>query len=60
MNVRIPGLLRSYTSGAENVEVGTPATLGDAIADQARAHLRFGSSTNSAVNRISSSSSTAR
>ena len=32
MNVRIPGLLRSYTSGAENVEIGAPATLGDALA----------------------------
>ena len=29
--VRIPGLLRSYTGGADQVEVGTPATLGDAV-----------------------------
>jgi molybdopterin synthase sulfur carrier subunit len=31
MIVRIPGLLRSYTSGAETVELAVPATLGDAV-----------------------------
>jgi molybdopterin synthase sulfur carrier subunit len=36
MQVRVPGLLRSYTDGAETVEVeakGAAPTLGDALAD---------------------------
>jgi molybdopterin converting factor small subunit len=32
MIVRIPGLLRSYTRGAESVEIGAAAVLGDALA----------------------------
>lgn len=31
MIVRIPGLLRSYTAGADRVALGTHATLGDAL-----------------------------
>ena len=31
MIVRIPGLLRSYTSGADLVEIATPQTLGDSL-----------------------------
>lgn len=31
MVVRIPGLLRSYTNGAENVEIGEVSVLGDAL-----------------------------
>jgi hypothetical protein len=31
MIVRIPGLLRSYTAGAETVDLAAPATLGDAL-----------------------------
>jgi len=31
MIVRIPGLLRSYTAGATEVELAAPATLGDAV-----------------------------
>ena len=31
MIVRIPGLLRSYTKGAETVEVAPGATLGEAL-----------------------------
>jgi hypothetical protein len=31
MIVRIPGLLRSYTAGAEAVMLAAPATLGDAV-----------------------------
>lgn len=30
--VRIPGLLRSYTAGADTVEIGGCATLADALA----------------------------
>jgi molybdopterin synthase sulfur carrier subunit len=43
MIVRIPGLLRSYTAGAERLELGTHATLGDALAalDQSFPGLRF-------------------
>ena len=33
MNVRIPGLLRSYTAGAETVELKAHATLDDAVRD---------------------------
>jgi molybdopterin synthase sulfur carrier subunit len=29
--VRLPGLLWSYTGGADQVELGAPATLGDAV-----------------------------
>ena len=31
MIVRIPGLLRSYTAGADAVEFAAPETLGDAL-----------------------------
>jgi sulfur-carrier protein len=31
MIVRIPGLLRSYTGGAETVEIGDAAMLGEAL-----------------------------
>ena len=31
MLVRIPTVLRSYTAGAEAVEIATPATLGAAV-----------------------------
>ena len=31
MIVRIPGLLRSYTAGADVVELVAPTTLGDAL-----------------------------
>jgi molybdopterin converting factor small subunit len=31
MIVRIPGLLRSYTAGAEAVDLAASATLGDAV-----------------------------
>jgi molybdopterin converting factor small subunit len=31
MIVRIPGLLRSYTNGAESVDIGSPAALADAL-----------------------------
>ena len=31
MIVRIPGLLRSYTGGADAVELAAPPTLGDAV-----------------------------
>jgi molybdopterin converting factor small subunit len=31
MNVRIPGLLRSYTAGAEAVALPVQATLGEAL-----------------------------
>ena len=46
MNVRIPGLLRSYTDGAESVEVRVAAaapTLADALAalNERFAGLRF-------------------
>lgn len=30
--VRIPGLLRSYTAGADTVDIGVCETLGDALA----------------------------
>ena len=33
MNVRIPGLLRSYTAGAETVELKAHVTLDDAVRD---------------------------
>ena len=33
MQVRIPGLLRSYTRGAETVPLDASATLGDALAN---------------------------
>ena len=33
MNVRIPGLLRSYTAGAETVALPAHATLDDAVRD---------------------------
>lgn len=33
MIVRIPGLLRSYTAGAETVTLPTHATLDDALSD---------------------------
>ena len=33
MNVRIPGLLRSYTAGAETVSLPSHATLDDALRD---------------------------
>ena len=33
MNVRIPGLLRSYTAGAETVALPSHSTLDDALRD---------------------------
>ena len=30
--VRIPGLLRSYTGGADTVEIASPSSLADALA----------------------------
>ena len=33
VTVRIPGLLRSYTAGAQTVELSEHATLGDALRD---------------------------
>lgn len=33
MHVRIPGLLRSYTRGAESVPLDASATLADALAE---------------------------
>ena len=43
MIVRIPGLLRSYTGGAETAEIPAPATLGDALGELEARHpgLRF-------------------
>ena len=43
MIVRFPGLLRSYTAGAEQAELGTHTTLGDALSalDQRYPGLRF-------------------
>ena len=43
MIVLIPGLLRSYTNGAERVAVGPVATLGDALdaLDARYAGMRF-------------------
>jgi hypothetical protein len=33
VNVRIPGLLRSYTAGAETIDLPAHATLDDAVRD---------------------------
>ena len=66
MQVRIPGLLRSYTQGAETVALDRTApspTLADALAETRRAAFRgsdFGSSTSrERSGRTSRSSSTA-
>jgi molybdopterin synthase sulfur carrier subunit len=43
MIVRFPGLLRSYTAGADRADLGTHATLGDALSalDQRYPGVRF-------------------